>query len=165
MLNPDTVVTDKGELLPDIRELDTFLNSIPSLWQYLTGSWLRYCLPSDSDSNPWRWELSPIWELLQTAFGEGVPVIRCSPPKQLKDDQLEAQLRGLFLTLAAKLSPTDQVSEAAAVPIGVLINYLDSDSFQYELQARRKLLGLDDLSDTLYSTEARQMRMLEGRGS
>ena len=42
------------------------------LWGYLTGAWLRLAVPSDTDSNQTRWPNHPLWNLLATAFNEGI---------------------------------------------------------------------------------------------
>jgi hypothetical protein len=57
-----------------IRQFDVESMDIKSLsaglWAYLTQSWLRLAVPSDSDTTRSRWETHPLWKSLEgIAFG------------------------------------------------------------------------------------------------
>ncbi len=155
----------EGELPQDLRELDIFLDSMPAIWQYLTHNWLRFTQPELGDSNLWRAPLSPVWETVQSAWSESEPVIRCRPPRNHDDEQLVAQMKGVALTIAARRSPQNDLSEDSFSVLRDLEKFFDSGSFKHELLERRQLLGIDDLSDSQYSAEIRSERMSEGNGS
>lgn len=149
-----------------LRDFDNFIDAIPQIWQYLTTNWLRYTLPSPDDTNLWRSDLNPLWEVVQAAWPSAIPVIRVRPPRQLDDEQLTAQLKGVALTLAAKRSATDQTDDLTySVVLQDLWTYFEGPTFEFELIERRRLLGIDDLSDTNYSAQLRAERMLENYGS
>lgn len=154
-----------GELPQDLREFDIFLDSMPRIWQYLTQNWLRFTQPEPGDSNLWRAPLSPIWEVVQSAWPECEPVIRCRPPRNHDDEQLVAQLKGVALTIAARRSPTDSLSDETFSIAFDLVLFFETGNFQHLLRERRQLLGIDDLSDTQYSAEVRSQRMIQGNGS
>jgi hypothetical protein len=44
-----------------LRSLEDVLRARETLWQYLTGEWLRLVTPSDSDSTRSRWATVPFW--------------------------------------------------------------------------------------------------------
>lgn len=161
LLNPDK----NGEYPHDLRDFDDFLNAVPQIWQYLTQNWLRYVDPSPGDKNLWRAPLSPIWELVQQAFPSPIPIIRAASPRNPDDEQLLAQLRGVALSLAAKRSSRDSLSEAAYSCWFDVWKYFESSTFEHDLKERRRLLGIDDLSDTNFSAQIRSERLLDGSGS
>lgn len=161
LMNPN----DLGELPHDLREFDTFLAALPQIWQYLTQNWLRFTQPSPTDKNLWRSPLSPIWELVQQAFPVAIPIIRLRPPRHLDDEQLLAQLKGVALSLAAKRSACDSLTGAAYSCWFDVWKYFESSSFEPDLKERRRLLGIDDLSDTNFSAEIRSERMIDGSSS
>lgn len=162
LLNSDA----NGEIQHDLREFEDFVEAIPRIWQYLTVDWLRYTLPAPGDKNLWRAPLHPLWQLLQTAWPSPVPIIRVRPPRKLDDEQLTAQLKGVALTIAAKRSSADSPDTGTySIVLQDLWEYFESSSFDYELLQRRRLLGIDDISDTNYSAQIRAERILEGNGS
>lgn len=162
LLTPD----ENGELPHDLRDFETFMISLPQVWQYLTTKWLRFCEPSPGDKNLWRSPLSPIWAVVQGAWLSPEPIIRVRPPRKFDDPQLTAQLKGLALTIAAKRSRRDSIGqEAYSIVVSDLWGYFESSSFEVELKQRRKLLGIDDLSDTNFSAFLRKDRIIQGCGS
>lgn len=153
-----------GQLPQDLRDFDRFCDSMHEIWAYLTSDWLRFC-PHTEDSNLWRSPLDPVWIALQSAWPESQAVLRHHAPPVFNDEQLTAQLKGLALTVAARRSHTDTLSESSFSICFDLWHYMESSSFEHDLKQRRCLLGVDDLSDSQFSAEVRSHRMLEGNGS
>lgn len=158
VLNPET-----GEV-EDLRELDTFISAIPRLWAYLTDDWLRMCEPTD-DSHYWRWPVSESWKIVQSAWPTAEAAKRYKLPPKPNDEQLAAQLRGVALTMTALRSPSDQSHEGVSSVMSVLMESWDDRLFFEKLRDRRRLLGIDDYSDTALSASFRAERMLSGQGS
>jgi hypothetical protein len=156
-----------GSGLPDIdlRPLEAFQNAVPALWQYLTGDWLRLTVPN-GDTNRWRWDLDPFWETVKGAWPDAVPIVRCKPPRRPIVDQLMAQIKGCILTATALRSRRDSDGNRTGLQvITELLDAVDGDRFESEVDTRRKELGIDDFSDTWFSSSARSQSMLDGYGS
>lgn len=161
-----SIVDDNGEIVTDLRNFDSFLAAIPQIWQYCTYKWLRFVNPRATDSNHWRYDVAPFWESVQKAFDSELLIIRKKLNRQYDDKQIVAQLKGLALTIAARRSHKDELTDDAfSIVVKDLWEFFDSPQFLDELRERRQLLGIDDLSDTLYSREIRSIRMNECKGS
>lgn len=156
-----------GSGLPDIdlRPLEAFRNAVPSLWRYLAGDWLRLTLPTP-DTNRWRWDLDPFWETVQDAWPDAVPIVRCQPPRRPDTAQLMAQIRGCVLTATALRSQHNTEGNRTALQVLTeLLDAVDGEGFDAEVDTRRRELGIDDFSDTWFSSSARSQSLLDGYGS
>jgi hypothetical protein len=60
---------NSGEFINVADPLE-FLERIPDVWNYLTRTWLRHCVPSATEPNRSRWEPSERWKVLQSAWGD-----------------------------------------------------------------------------------------------
>jgi hypothetical protein len=177
----------------DIRELDTFLEYIPSLWFYVTRNWLRQ-VNEDPQQNHHteRMTTTLYWALIQSAWPSQLGVERDhSRDIRVKDDadkerrinELEAQARGCMVTASAlKASRYDEgmIDFEAGYSFDketgeVSINYSEvaqsdvsswlTELYDVDVDQRRKQIGADDLSDSALTSLQRAQRMLEGSGS
>lgn len=161
-----SITDDKGECLTDLRNFDSFLASIPQIWQYLTHKWLKYLHPKISDSNQWRHDIHPLWEVVQSAWDSEFLVFRKKLNHTYDETQMVAQIKGVALTIAARRSPKDEpTDETFSIILKDLWEYFDCSSFSEDLLERRRLLGIDTVSDTLYSAQIRSSFIVEGNGS
>lgn len=163
----DISVTDeRGECLTDLRNFDSFLSAIPQIWQYLTHKWLKYVEPRLNDSNQWRQVIHPLWAVVQSSWNSEFLVFRRKLNHTYDESQMVAQLKGVALTIASRRSPRDELTdETFSVVLDDLWGYFESSEFEADLIERRRLLGIDSVSDTLYSAQIRFDRMAEGDGS
>lgn len=148
-----------------LHSLDDFLKYLPSIWSYLTSSWLRHTVPG-LDSHSDRWETSIFWEAVQGAYDYAFPVLRSPLPPQPDDTQIKAQALGCLLTWSA-LRATSDNSLDGLDSIWQEIDTLTYQNSYYSslLLERRQILGIDDFTDTAYSRQCRQSRMLLRVGS
>lgn len=87
----------------DIRDWDTFLWALPSVWRYLTGSWLvlRDREKVDSYGRLRDVPVDPVWVRVQGAFGEGGDrrkLVRDRVFRRVDPLALAKQAMGAFLT-------------------------------------------------------------------
>lgn len=54
-----------------IALMPQLLDGLAGIWTYCTGTWLKHCIPSDSDRTQSRWPLSSLWAALQRAEWSG----------------------------------------------------------------------------------------------
>lgn len=161
-----SIVDESGELATDLRNFDTFLASIPQIWQYLTHKWLKYVDPSIQDSNSWRHPIHALWQVVQNAWQSDFLVFRHKLNHSYDESQMVAQLKGVALTIASRRSPQDKpTDESYSIILSDLWDYFDSPDFELDLLERRRLLGIDSVSDTLYSAQIRLNHISEGNGS
>jgi len=83
----------------DVRDWDTFLWAVPSIWAYLTGSWL-VLRDKGNYSHAWHAPVDPLWVLVQEAFceGGGTPVVREKRLGPVDVVALARQALGAFMT-------------------------------------------------------------------
>jgi len=158
----------------DLRDLAAFASELPAVWAYLTGDWLRHCNPS-RDTNPSRWVSSPLWRAVASAWTAARPASRAPRPPRPDEGQLFAQVRGVAVSLAALRSSsrfaavpdfeTGEIHDPVSSLLDELAGFLGSDEGVAAVQARRRRLGTDELTDTALSALYRADRMLEGTGS
>jgi len=99
----------KREMLHEcgIDNAYTVPDRLAALWDYASLCWLRYTVP-DQDTNRSRWEVHPVWEVVQGAFAvtltpdqvEMGPVIR-ERKRKVNTDMMIAQVVGCLITLHA----------------------------------------------------------------
>lgn len=93
--------------IDDPFELEALL---PSLWAYLVGrpeggedglpdGWLRYVVPSESDTNRSRWPVHPDWEVVQRAF---IPQLAEVSEYEQELEEQEACLQAVDAELEAR---------------------------------------------------------------
>jgi hypothetical protein len=170
----DAAISESRRDERDLRDLDVTLVAIPGLWAYLTNSWLKHCKPSE-DKNVSRWESSAYWNVVQGAFPQMEPIVRVQPEPRPDKKQLMSQFDGLAKTIAAITSSPryqrglDLETGEVFDPIQSLLEHLavmlHSDEALLEIEERRNRFGLDALSDSVFDSQWRAQRMLEGRGS
>jgi len=159
------LLLDSGEKLQDLRDFSTFCRHLPKVWQYLTRDWLRLTIPSETDSNQWRWALDPEWEIIQNAMFSQDKIKRYPRLRNPIDAQMTAQMRGVALTLAARRAEWDCDGEAAIAVLNDLATWFAEDEFDRRLAERRSLLGCDDFTHAAFADEMRAEWLLEGEGS
>jgi hypothetical protein len=153
-----------GEI-EDVRAFELFLLTIPRIWRYLTTDWLRFTEDIPGDTNPWRSPVADSWAVLQMAFASPLSIVRARPPRQPQEEQLRAQMLGVALTLAAKRARSNTDPRAYESIARDFFEWVDSPGFYDALADRRRLLGVDDFTDTSLSALYRAERMAEGLGS
>lgn len=90
-----------GEDCHDFRDWSVLEAHLPELWTYLTH-WLTLRTPSTTDSNRWRWDLDPLWIMVQGSWGvSGNELRRAVPPPSVQIAQLVSQSVGCLLSAAA----------------------------------------------------------------
>jgi hypothetical protein len=80
------------------------LDRLADLWAYSAGAWLRYCVPS-TDPNRARWEVHPLWQVIQEAQFEALPscpVVR-SRKRQVALGRAVASVAGYASSVSAWL--------------------------------------------------------------
>ncbi len=167
-----SVADENAELAEDLRELDVFERHIPDLWHYSTHSWLRHCSDTSTDTNTTRWQTSPMWAVLQTAFAPSSALSiereHWTPAPEAFERQLLAQATGVAVTVAAlhsKNMATEDIHDALPAVAKRLVAFLESDDAKHAIDEKRKLYGWDVFSDAQLRTHFRAERMAQGAGS
>lgn len=75
-----TFVSSDGEML-DLRDWDTFLEHQADLWVYLCN-WLSLRDVNAKDTNRHRWVVSPLWNIVQDAYGKAEGLARVKVVRQ-----------------------------------------------------------------------------------
>jgi hypothetical protein len=87
-----------------VEEPYEMLDQLAGMWAYSTMQWLRHTVPTQ-DTNRGRWDLSPFWQLIQSADFSGEPVPLVREKKRQQDLTLICQmLTGCSTTAAAYLA-------------------------------------------------------------
>jgi hypothetical protein len=77
-----------------------------------------------------------------------------------------AQIRGCVLTATALRSKQNSEGNRTALQvITELLDAVEESGFDAEVDTRRRELGIDDFSDTWFSSSARTQSLLDGYGS
>lgn len=159
------LVLGDGDHIQDMRHFEVFVKHIPQIWRYLTTEWLRLTIPSESDCNNRRWELDPEWVVVQNAFASAEAIKRYPPAKNPEPKQLQAQLVGVALTIAAKCAEADSDEGSAIAVLNDLASYFSDATYTIRLAQRRRLLGCDDFSHSALADKLRAEWLLQGNGS
>jgi hypothetical protein len=145
-------------LTTPIEDAYDLLNHFRSLWEYAAGrivggdeglpdGWLRYALPSETDTTRSRWPVHPAWVVVQAAFTDDLenglgPVVR----QRIREKNLVrgvASTMGYVSTLAAWLGGDYVAPDAdASLTLQWLyeagIEYLDTKGRDFVAEVRRK---------------------------
>jgi hypothetical protein len=123
----------------DVRDWDTFLWAVPSIWAYLTRHWLVLRAREHGYSRMRDAPVDPLWVLVQEAFceGGGTPVVREKRLGAVDVVALARQALGAFMT--------------AKVVAGV------TASFERVWQAFFRRLGCEDGSLVYRQMEAKKL--------
>ncbi len=163
------VVTEFGEPVEDLRDLDTFENHLHDIWHYLTHSWLRHCDDTHQVITT-QWTTSDMWEQLQKAFSPSKSLLfertHWTPPPEAHALQLRKQAQGVAVTSAALASKNlERPLEALGVVGQHLVAFLKSKDAELALEAKLKHYGWDSYTDTQLRSNYRAARMQQGLGS
>lgn len=93
-----------------IGNADDMLAHLAGLWAYAAQKWLLLKMPNDNDTNPTRWPLHPLWQLLQdAAFGDQrqPALVRSRPASLPSDEWLFTNGMGAFSSYMAREGITD----------------------------------------------------------
>jgi hypothetical protein len=123
----------------DVRDWDTFLWAVPSIWAYLTRHWLVLRAREHGYSRMRDAPVDPLWVLVQEAFceGGGTPVVREKRLGAVDVVALARQALGAFMT--------------AKVVAGV------TASFERVWQAFFRRLGFEDGAMVYRQVEAKKL--------
>jgi len=123
----------------DVRDWDTFLWAVPSIWAYLTRHWLVLRVLEHGYSRMRDAPVDPLWVLVQEAFceGGGTPVVREKRLGAVDVVALACQALGAFMT--------------AKVVAGV------TASFERVWQAFFRRLGFEDGAVVYRQVEAKKL--------
>lgn len=111
----------------DATKLDDAGALCAGLWPYLTGSWLRLAIRSESDTTRSRWPTHPLWARLQAVdfFGMNVPALqRVSLQGTPSTDWMFRSGASGILTFMA-LKKIDDFQEGLARYFDAYLGYLD----------------------------------------
>ncbi len=87
-----------------VEEPYAMLDQLAGMWAYSTMQWLRHTIPTH-DTNRGRWQLSPFWQVIQSADFSGEPVPQVREKKRQHDLLLICQmLSGCSTSAAAYLA-------------------------------------------------------------
>lgn len=136
----------RGELFKELDMLDEefrldprhVLDCLGEVWAYLTRRWLVQ-VERASKGRDREAVLTEFWEAVASAQPDAPPPKRHWRPRPIVD-QLRAQLKGVFTTIAAKLGRTKDYS-AALVEWERLGDWVVSDEFCEKYDRRRDELG------------------------
>lgn len=95
-----------------VSNIDELLANLPGLWAYATQKWLLLKQPTDTDTNPTRWPLHLLWQLLQGAsFGnQRQPALSRTRSASLPSDEwLFTNGMGAFSSYMAREGITDMM--------------------------------------------------------
>lgn len=150
----------------DYRDFDRFLGVADEIWHYLTHDWLRLTVPDPCDQTKSRWQTDPLWEVIQSGFSCNTwQMVRTPPQRSCPESHLVAQMRGLALSIAARRSQSDEELETGFSIVQDILSFVDEDQYVEKLRKRRRVLGIDDFSDTIFSAYKRAQTLAEGFGS
>lgn len=158
----DAIDVGTGE--KDLRELETFLEAIPRIWQYLTRDWLRHTNPK-KDTNESRWGNSRFWDAVEGAWPDDAVAVRGKKERNPNVEQMEAQVDGVGLTIAALVATSDGDTKGLAEIGRRFIELASSPNGMARVLERQRRYGLDELSDTAQSAALRASFLREGCGS
>lgn len=100
---------ETGEYI-DLTEPNTFLESIPSVWDFLTRSWLRHTVPNPNESKRSRWEPSQWWQGVQSAWGKSEKMLRV---KKLPSSDVESLMQVATSYAVSATAHSLQIGEEA----------------------------------------------------
>ncbi len=130
------------------------LAALDSIWAYLTRRWLVQ-VERRARGEGREAVLTELWETVASAQPAAEPATRYRPYRPIVE-QLRAQLRGVFTTIAAKLGKQHDCS-AAVDEWDRLGEWMFSNEFLEKYQERRDRLGA--INTNLKSNYARLMRI------
>lgn len=155
---------DLGTGERDLRDLDAFLVAVPNLWAYLTGEWLVHHARS-KETRVERRPVSDRWAAIRAAWEGSQAIKRDRPLRNPKEAQIMAQIKGCIVTLAALRADADEALNGIAQTIEELAEFSTEALFPVLQAERRRMLGIDDFSDTYLSSMYRSDRIKQGLGS
>ena len=130
---------DNAYQLPDFLE---------GMWQYCTGQWMRYVVPDLTDSNRTRWPIRPIWQEIQTAFVDLVPVAELGPvirerKRVVNIERIVPQIVGCAMTYYAWLKDDtpcydEDLSTVLHHVYSSGLNYLERSGKDFNATVRKK---------------------------
>ncbi len=156
--------------IPDFRDPYVVFPYLDQIWAYLTQSWL---IQADRKANGKKEQVkfTAFWEVVRTAWSDEPPPKRefsfRGSCRELRD-----QMWGCFLSVAARMGLSKDLS-AAIVEYEALGEYLKSEKFKVDYEARRKRYCLPedehdrDIDDWMadLSRKIRSTRIAQGIGS
>lgn len=160
------LILSTGEVR-DLRDLAAWdAGLLADLWAYLTGSWLEGCTPS-ADTNVSRWEHSPEWLVIRSAFAGGERVRRDHSRTIPREDRhLVVQAGGCMLTtVALRAVAAQDLDTAMTNVVDEVLNLFNAEDFAFKLETRAREMGLDEYSDTALSALFRREHIAQGVGS
>ncbi len=163
------VVTENGEPVADLRDLDTFEQHISDIWKYLTHDWLRHCSDTHQVITT-QWTTSEMWTELQKAFAPSTALLlerdHWTPAPEAFAAQMEKQARGVAVTTAALRSKNlEKPLEALGNLAERFSTFFSSDEAQQAIHDKRRDYGWDNYTDTELRASYRAARMQQGLGS
>lgn len=102
----------KREVLNElgVTSIPLLLSSLPGLWGYAVGSWLRLTVPNPDDATQTRWPNHPLWDRLAgVSWGsaDGVPLGRLRKTRLPSDESLFVNGLGGLTSFMASQGITD----------------------------------------------------------
>lgn len=130
-----------------VQTLSDLRSMLPAIFKYLTRSWVRHTVPSETDTNRNRWETSAFWQVVQRASWSllVVPVEATRQgERKLQLERLKAQMFGCLKSVLALVPSGDQydVSEIMQGLYRMMADYERDRQEPFQLAVWRRKMEL-----------------------
>lgn len=131
-----------------IQTLDDLRRMLPAIFQYLTHTWVRHTVPSETDKDhSERWPTSDLWQTVQAATWslsiEALPATR-QGERKVQLDKLKAQLFGVLKSVLA-LIPSGYEYDHSEIMNGLyrmMVDYEKDKQEPFQLAVWRRKMEL-----------------------